>query len=85
MKGGEKLKLLKLQCKLLSAVKTAMDSAKKSLNKGLCGSANFEQMIIIIIVIVIGLLVLGALYMMFKDTLIPQVEERLLDLFDFAG
>lgn len=79
------MKLLKLQCKLLTAVKAAMESAKKSLNKGLCGSANFDNMIQIIIIIVIGLLVLGGLYIMFKDTLIPQVQERIMDLFDFAG
>ncbi len=39
----------------------------------------------ILIAVVIGALLLGGLYALFDDTIMPTVTEKIEELFDFAG
>lgn len=39
----------------------------------------------ILISVVVGALLLAGLYMLFKDTLLPTLTQRIIDLFDFQG
>ena len=39
----------------------------------------------ILIAVVIGALLLGGLYALFGDTILPTLTERVEDLFDYAG
>lgn len=39
----------------------------------------------ILISVVVGALLLAGLYMLFKDTLLPTLTQRIKDLFDFQG
>ena len=46
------------------------------------GAAYLDEIIKIIIYIVIGALILGALYWLFKDTLIPQIQSKIMEMFN---
>ena len=39
----------------------------------------------ILIAVVIGALLLGGLYVLFGDTILPTLTEKISDLFDYAG
>lgn len=39
----------------------------------------------ILISVVVGALLLAGLYMLFKDTLLPTLTQRVIELFDFKG
>ena len=39
----------------------------------------------ILISVVIGGLLLGGLYMLFKDTVLPTLTQKITDMFDFKG
>jgi len=39
----------------------------------------------ILISIVLGALLLAGLYALFADTLLPLIQERVMDIFDYAG
>ena len=39
----------------------------------------------ILISVVVGALLLAGLYMLFKDTLLPTLTQRIIELFDFQG
>lgn len=39
----------------------------------------------ILISVVVGALLLAGLYMLFKDTLLPTLTQRIIELFDFKG
>ncbi|MDB8790398.1 DUF6133 family protein [Romboutsia sp. 1001216sp1] len=39
----------------------------------------------VLIAIVIGALLLGGLYMIFKDTIIPTVQNKIQGMFDYKG
>lgn len=39
----------------------------------------------ILISVVVGALLLAGLYMLFKDTLLPTLTKRIIELFDFKG
>lgn len=46
------------------------------------GAVYLDEIIKIIIYIVIGALILGALYWLFKDTLIPQIQSKIMQMFN---
>lgn len=46
------------------------------------GAAFMDVFIKIIIVLVLGGLLLGALYWIFKDTLIPEIQNRIMQMFN---
>lgn len=46
------------------------------------GAAYLDEIIKIIMYIVIGALILAALYWLFKDTLIPQIQSKIMEMFN---
>lgn len=49
------------------------------------GSGYVDQAVVILISVVVGALLLGGLYALFGDTLLPTVQQRVVEMFDFAG
>ena len=48
--------------------------------------ANFiDSALKILMAVVIGALLLAGLYMLFKDTILPTLTQRIKDLFDYKG
>ena len=57
----------------------------RSLREHKEGSSYMEVALIIITVIVLGALVLGVLYALFKDTVLPNISSKISDMFNYAG
>ncbi len=55
------------------------------LMKEKCGENFVDSGIKILIAVVIGALLLGGLYALFGDTIMPTVTEKVEDMFDFNG
>jgi hypothetical protein len=49
------------------------------------GQGALDQVVSILISIVLGALLLAGLYALFADTLLPLIQERVMDIFDYAG
>lgn len=49
------------------------------------GQGALDQVVLILISIVLGALLLSGLYALFADTLLPLIQERVMDIFDYAG
>ncbi len=49
------------------------------------GESFIDTAVKILISVVIGGLILSGLYMLFKDTILPTLEDRIIDMFDFQG
>ncbi len=49
------------------------------------GEAFVEVAVRILIIIVLGALLLAGLYALFGDVVLPTLEQRIQDMFDFAG
>ena len=75
----------KTTIKFLIAKENFIKHAKMLVNKQLKGEAFLDVLIKIIIIVVIGGLLLGVLYLMFKDTLLPKIQNTILQMFDFKG
>ena len=45
----------------------------------------FRKAVKILISVVVGALLLAGLYMLFKDTILPTLTQRIKDLFDYKG
>lgn len=45
----------------------------------------YRKAVKILIVVVIGALLLGGLYTLFGDVILPTLTQRIKDMFDFAG
>lgn len=72
--------ILKLQYK----IKSQADEIKAVLsNKS--GEGFIDTALKILISVVVGALLLAGLYMLFKDTLLPLLSERIKELFNFQG
>ncbi|TYQ17837.1 UNVERIFIED_CONTAM: hypothetical protein Cloal_0209 [Acetivibrio alkalicellulosi] len=72
--------MLKTQLKtinLASSVKKALTSKS--------GEGFVDTAVKILISVVIGALLLGGLYLLFKDTVIPKLTQRIIEMFDFEG
>lgn len=61
------------------------DFLKRLASTPLKGEGYFDSVIKIIIALVIGGLLLAVLYAMFKDTVLPKVQEKVMEMFDFNG
>lgn len=61
------------------AVKTKVILRNKS------GEGFVDSAVKILISVVIGALLLAGLYALFGDIILPTLEERIQDMFDFAG
>jgi len=44
-----------------------------------------DKGISILTAVVIGALILGAIYMLWGDTIIPTLKQRIIDMFDYKG
>lgn len=49
------------------------------------GQGALDQVVSILISIVLGALILEGLYALFGDIILPLIQERILDIFDYAG
>jgi len=49
------------------------------------GEAFVEVAVRILIIIVLGAMLLAGLYALFGDIVLPTLEQRIQDMFDFAG
>lgn len=53
--------------------------------RGNNGEGFVDTALKILISVVVGALLLAGLYMLFKDTLLPTLTQRIIDLFDYNG
>ena len=68
------------------AVKKAQVTAMAhSVLDGTVAEAYVDTGVKILIAVVIGALLLGLIYALFNDTIMPTVTERVEELFDYAG
>lgn len=49
------------------------------------GEGYIDTAIKILIAVVIGALLLAGLYMLFKDTVLPTLTQRITDMFNYSG
>jgi len=49
------------------------------------GEGFIDTAVKILISVVIGALLLAGLYMLFQDTILPTLEQRIKDMFDYNG
>lgn len=49
------------------------------------GQGALDQVVSILISIVLGALILAGLYALFGDIILPLIEERIMEIFDYAG
>ena len=69
-----------LKNKFVSAVTRAKTALASKKAEGFVDSG-----VKILIAVVIGALVLAGLYLLFSDTILPTLTEKIKDLFDYAG
>ncbi|MBP2033404.1 hypothetical protein J2Z42_002107 [Clostridium algifaecis] len=72
--------VLMMELKAMSKV----NSVKKAL-KSKSGEGFVDTAVKILMSVVIGALVLGGLYLLFKDTVLPTLTQRIKDMFNFKG
>lgn len=72
--------VLMMQLKAMNKV----NSVKEAL-KGKSGEGFVDTAVKILMSVVIGALVLGGLYLLFKDTVLPTLTQRIKDMFNFKG
>jgi len=49
------------------------------------GQGALDQVVSILISIVLGALLLAGLYALFSNIILPLLQERIMDIFDYAG
>ena len=69
----------------VSAKETEMVAKAHAVLDGTCGEAYVDTGVKIFIAVVIGALLLGLLYALFNETIMPTVTERIEGLFNYAG
>ena len=69
----------------VSAKETEMAAKAHAVLDGTCGEAYVDTGVKILIAVVIGALLLGLLYALFNDTIMPTVTEKVEGLFNYAG
>lgn len=72
--------MLKTQIKALNKVYLIKKALTSKSGEGFVDTA-----VKILISVVIGALILAGLYMLFKDTILPTLTERIKEMFDFKG
>lgn len=72
--------MLSAQIKALNLV----DLVKKALTSK-SGEGFVDTAVQILISVVIGALILAGLYMLFKDTILPTLTQRIQDMFSYKG
>ena len=69
----------------VSAKETEMSAKAHAVLDGTVAEAYVDTGVKILIAVVIGALLLGLLYALFNDTIMPTVTEKVEELFDYAG
>lgn len=72
--------MLKTQIKAMNKVYLLKKALTSKSGEGFVDTA-----VKILISVVIGALILAGLYMLFKDTILPTLTERIKEMFDFKG
>lgn len=49
------------------------------------GSGYIDQAVVILIAVVLGALLLAGLYALFGDVVLPTLEKKIVDMFNYAG
>jgi hypothetical protein len=81
-------KVRKAAATIAVKVQTALIAVKTFNRRALVGTAGetyIDTGVKILIAVVIGALVLAGLYAVFGDVVMPTLEERIRDMFDYAG
>ncbi|WP_055668271.1 DUF6133 family protein [Desnuesiella massiliensis] len=72
--------VLMMQLKAMNKVNSVKEALKSKSGEGFVDTA-----VKILMSVVIGALVLGGLYLLFKDTVLPTLTQRIKDMFNFKG
>lgn len=72
--------MLKVQLKTINVVSVVNKALTSKSGEGFVDTA-----VKILISVVIGALLMGGLYLLFKDTVLPKLTERIIEMFDFKG
>lgn len=74
----------KLSAAASKAVMRASDFHRRAMT-GHAGEGYIDTAVKILIAVVLGALLLGLLYALFKDTIMPTVTQKINDMFNYAG
>lgn len=66
------------------AIAKASDFHRRAMS-GNAGEGYIDTAVKILIAVVLGALLLGLLYALFKDTIMPTVTQKINDMFNYAG
>ena len=66
------------------AIVKASDFHRRAVS-GNAGEGYIDTAVKILIAVVLGALLLGLLYALFKDTIMPTVTQKINDMFNYAG
>ena len=69
-----------IQSRLTNAARTV-----RAVLSSKTGTGYVDQAVVILIAVVIGALLLAALYALFGDIVIPKLQRAISDMFDYAG
>lgn len=77
----------KLQVKAMTAIYSlkAVVNKTKSVLSNRSGQGALDQAINVLIAIVLGALILGGLYLILNATVLPTIEQRIKDMFNYHG
>lgn len=73
-------KMLMAQIKVMNKMKDVKEALTSKSGEGFVDTA-----VKILMSVVIGALVLGGLYLLFKDTVLPTLTQKIKDMFNFKG
>ncbi len=74
----------KLSAVASKATMKAIDFHRRAMS-GNAGEGYIDTAVKILIAVVLGALLLGLLYALFKDTIMPTVTQKINDMFNYAG
>lgn len=74
----------KLSAAISNVTMKAMDFHRRAVS-GNAGEGYIDTAVKILIAVVLGALLLGLLYALFKDTIMPTVTKKINDMFNYAG
>ena len=73
-----------MMTKLYLKVISAKEKLKKAV-KDNSGQGALETAVQVLIAVVLGALILGGLYVLIGDTVLPSLKQRIQDMFNYAG
>ncbi|MEN3005987.1 DUF6133 family protein [Dehalobacterium formicoaceticum] len=73
-------KMLMVQVKAAQFLKRCKDAVLDRRGEGFVDTA-----VKVLMAVVIGALVLAGLYLLFKDTILPELSDRIQDMFNYDG